>query len=106
MLNTTFSALPGHSQLRRLLNLRSLAVAAQLLTLLTVWKLLDIELAWLPMLVIIATLATLNFFSLLRLKSERPVCNLELFAQSGLDVLALSFLLYFAGGSTNPFVSL
>lgn len=106
MFNPTLSDLPGHSQLRRLLNLRSLAVAAQLLTLLAVWKWLAIELAWLPMLVIIAMLATLNFFSLLRLRHARPVSNPELFAQSSLDVLALSLLLYFAGGSTNPFVSL
>lgn len=106
MINSMLSTLPGHSQLRRLLNLRSLAVAAQLLTLLAVRQGLDMQLEWLPMLATIATLATFNLFSLLRLNSGKPVSNLELFAQSGVDVLALSVLLYFAGGSTNPFVSL
>jgi len=106
MLDSMLSTLPGHSQLRRLINLRSVAVAAQLFTLFTAWQLLDLELDWLPMLVIIATLATLNFFSLLRLRNDKPVSHLELFMQSGLDVLALSLLLYFAGGSTNPFISL
>jgi len=106
MLDSMLSSLPGHSQLRRLINLRSLAVAAQLCTLFTAWQLLDMELAWLPMLVIIATLATLNAISLLRLRHDKPVSHLELFMQSGLDVLALSLLLYFAGGSTNPFISL
>ena len=106
MLDSMLSTLPGHSQLRRLINLRSLAVAAQLCTLFTAWQLLDIELSWPPMLVIIATLATLNFLSLLRLRNDKPVSPLELFMQSGIDVLALSLLLYFAGGSTNPFISL
>lgn len=106
MINSMLSTLPGHSQLRRLLNLRSLAVAAQLLTLLAVRLGLDMQLDWLPMLVTVASLATFNLFSLLRLNSDRPVSNLELFVQSGVDVLALSVLLYFAGGSTNPFVSL
>lgn len=100
------SALPGHLQLRRLVNLRSLAVAAQLLTLLAVWKLLNLTLEWLPMLACIATLAALNLLTLLRLRSNQPVSSLELFAQLAIDVFALSILLYYAGGSTNPFVSL
>ncbi len=106
MHNSMFSTLPGHSQLRRLINLRSLAVAAQLLTLFAARQFLGMELAWLPMLVIIGTLATLNLLSLLRLRNDKPVSHLELFLQSALDVLALSLLLYFAGGSTNPFISL
>jgi len=106
MLNTTFSTLPGHSQLRRLVNLRSLAVAAQLLTLLAAWQILELELSWPPMLAAIATLATINFFTLWRLHSIKPVTNPEMFAQLSVDVLVLSVLLYFSGGSTNPFVSL
>lgn len=100
------SALPGHIQLRRLVNLRSLAVAAQALTLLAVWQGLKIELEWLPMLACIATLATLNLLSFIRLSNRRPVNDSELFAQLCIDVIALSILLYYAGGSTNPFVSL
>ncbi|MCX7193290.1 MAG: ATP-binding protein [Proteobacteria bacterium] len=101
-----FSSLPGHTQLRRLVNLRSLTVAAQAFTLLAVWKILALELTWLPMLVCIATLATINVFTLLRLKSSKPVSNPELLAQLSIDVIALSILLYYSGGSTNPFVSL
>ena len=93
-------------QLRRLVNLRSLAVAAQLLTLLAAWQILGLALEWLPMLTCIATLATINFFTLLRLRNSKPVSNPEMFVQLSLDVLVLSVLLYFAGGSTNPFVSL
>ncbi len=96
----------GHIQLRRLVNLRALAIFAQLLTLLAVWRVLELELPWLPMLFTIAALATVNGLTLLRLKSARPVANLELFSQLGIDVIALGILLYFSGGSTNPFVSI
>jgi two-component system sensor histidine kinase RegB len=101
-----FSSLPGHVQLRRLVNLRSLTVAAQLSTLLAAWKILELNLEWLPMLSGIATLAAINLLTFLRLRSSRPVTNLELFAQLSVDVFVLSLLLYYAGGSANPFVSL
>ena len=100
------SSLPGHGQLRRLTALRSLAVVAQLLTLAAVREILGLELDWSPMLLTIAALAAVNLFTLLRLRSSKPISNLELFAQLCVDVLALSILLYYGGGSTNPFVSL
>src|SRR3990167_11519052 len=106
MNNTILSSLPGHSQLRRLVALRSMAVTAQLLTLAAVWKILELELDWQPMLMTIAALAAINFYSWLRLHSGKPVPNTELFAQLCVDVLALSVLLYYSGGSTHPFVPL
>ena len=106
MNSTILSSLPGHSQLRRLVALRSVAVAMQLLTLTAVWKILELELDWQPMLLVIATLAAINFVTWLRLRSSKPVSNPELFMQLGVDVLALSILLFYSGGSTNPFVSL
>lgn len=123
--STILSSLPGHSQLRRLVALRSMAIAAQLLTLAAVWKILELELDWQPMLLTIAALASINLFSWLRLggtegsghpaapplrglrlQTAKPVSNPELFAQLCMDVLALSILLYYGGGSTNPFISL
>ena len=101
-----FSSLPGHAQLRRLVNLRSLAVAAQVFTMLAVWKILELDLEWLPMLAGTATLAMINGLTILRLRSSKPVTNLELFAQLSIDVFILSLLLYYSGGSTNPFVSI
>ncbi|MDD5299348.1 MAG: ATP-binding protein [Gallionella sp.] len=106
MNSTILSSLPGHSQLRRLVALRSMVVAAQLLTLAAVWKVMELELNWQPMLLTIAALAAINLYSWLRLRSGKPVPNMELFAQLCVDVLALSVLLYYSGGSTNPFVSL
>ncbi|OGT16357.1 MAG: histidine kinase, partial [Gallionellales bacterium RIFOXYB12_FULL_54_9] len=103
---TLFSSLPGHVQLRRLVNLRNFAVAAQLITLSSVWIILELSLEWLPMLTVIATLAAINLVTFFRLGNSKPVGSLEIFVQLSIDVFGLSILLYFAGGSTNPFVSL
>ena len=67
---------------------------------------LEITLSWLPMLVCIGMLAIFNLFSWFRLRTDSPVSNIELFVQLCVDVIALSILLYYAGGSTNPFISL
>lgn len=106
MNNTMLSSLPGHSQLRRLIVLRSMAIVAQILILAGAWKILGLELDWQPMLLAVAALAAFNLFSWLRQRNSKPVTNTELFVQLCTDVLALSVLLYYGGGSTNPFVSL
>ncbi len=106
MNSTLLFSLPGHSQLRRLITLRSIAVVAQLIMLAVVWKILKLELDWQPMLLTIVILSSINLFSWLRLRNQSPVSNLELFAQLSVDVIALTILLYYSGGSTNPFISL
>jgi two-component system sensor histidine kinase RegB len=96
----------GHTQLQRLITLRSIAVFAQCAILALVHYFLEMALPLLPMLVSIGILATFNLASWLRLRADYPVSNMELFAQLCIDVSVLSALLYYAGGSTNPFVSL
>ena len=91
----------GHSHLQRLLILRCIAVAAQLATLGLVYRFLEMELHWLPMLMAILLLAGLSFLTWLRLRSSRPVSNAELFTQLCADVLALTVLLYYGGGSSD-----
>jgi two-component system, sensor histidine kinase RegB len=96
----------GHSHLHRLILLRSITIAGQCAILALAYQLLDIHLAWLPMLATIGLLGTINLISWWRLHTDYPVSNFELFTQLCIDVFALSVLLYFSGGSTNPFISL
>ncbi len=58
------------------------------------------------MIIVVALLATLNLLTWIRLHRKWPVSNIEFFLQLLIDVLALSALLYYSGGSTNPFISL
>lgn len=96
----------GHSHLRRLFFLRSAAILAQCTTLILVHRFLSQDFAWSPMLGAIGFLTLANLLTWWRLTLDHPVSNLELFGQLSIDVLTLSVLLYFSGGSTNPFVSL
>ena len=102
----TLTTQTGHSHLQRLVILRCIAVVAQLATLGLVYRFLEIELHWFPMLIAILFLAGLSLLTWLRLRSSRPVSNAELFSQLCMDVLVLLVLLYYSGGSTNPFISL
>lgn len=106
MNHSLFITETGHSQLRRLFWLRNLAIAAQILTLGLIYHFLSEEMAWVPMLATVAMLAVLNVYTGWRLRSDVPVPPFELFLQLSADVLGLTVLLYFGGGSTNPFVSL
>lgn len=106
MNGSPFAAQTGHSHLRRLLWLRAIAIVAQSAALTLAYQYLGMELQWLPMIATVAALSALNLLTWLRLRSSRPVSNAELFAQLCADVLALSVLLYYGGGSTNPFISL
>ncbi|MGO8754636.1 MAG: ATP-binding protein [Gallionellaceae bacterium] len=101
-----FASQPGHNHLRRLVALRAIAIAAQCATLFLVHRFLAMELEWRPILAAVAALALLNLLTWLRVRSDRPVTNAELFGQLCADVLVLAVLLYYSGGSTNPFVSL
>ncbi|MEN2785981.1 ATP-binding protein [Sphingomonas qilianensis] len=92
--------------MRQLVQLRWLAVAGQLGTILLTHFVFDIRLPLVPMLGVLAALVALNIASIGLLRQARAITNAELFIGMLLDVAALSAQLYFSGGATNPFVSL
>ncbi len=97
---------PAPGLLSRLIALRRISVLAQgcVLLLAVVW--LKIPLPVMPMAAIAIALGAFNLFTQWRQQQARPVTHDEIFAQLLVDVAALGGLLYFAGGSANPFVSL
>ncbi len=92
--------------LRRLVVLRCIALAGQLLAIWVAVTSLHMPLPLEPLMGIVAAMTLLNFFTWLRMRRMRPVGENELFIHLALDVAALTALLYFSGGSTNPFVML
>ena len=92
--------------LRALFWLRCLAIGAQALAVAAAYKVLSMQLPIVPIVVTIVLLGCWNALVYGRLKQSWPVTHAEILLKLSLDALALTVLLYFAGGATNPFVSL
>lgn len=94
--------------LRRLFWLRWIAVAGQLLAIGVAYYVLHMPLPLPALLLSVLALVVINVFTGWRVHQVRrwPVTETELTGQLLADVLGLSLLLFFAGGSNNPFVSL
>ncbi len=97
---------PAAINLRRLVALRAIVIAGQLLAVWAAAVPLQMPLPIQPLVTILAAMALANVLTGLRLRHAWPVRDVELFAHLLLDVLAFTGLLYFAGGSTNPFAPL
>ncbi len=92
--------------MKRLSWLRWLAILLQLVAIVMAFSLLPMNISATPLLVIVAFLALFNLVVWLRLHRAFRVTDLEIMLHLVIDSIALTALLYFAGGSTNPFVSL
>lgn len=92
--------------LKRIFVLRNIALAAVCTIMILNRYALDLQLPLLPLTIIVLLLAAFNVFTLVRLRQQPQVSATEFFIQLSVDVLFLTALLYYTGGSTNPFVSL
>lgn len=91
--------------MRQLVQLRWLAAAGQLVTILVVSLRLGVPLPVVPMLAVVAGLAAVNLLSLQWMR-RREVANVALFVSLVFDVAALTVQLYLSGGAANPFAAL
>jgi two-component system sensor histidine kinase RegB len=98
--------LAGRKNLLQLIQLRWLAVAGQLATILIVEFALGVALPLVPMLTLLAVLVLFNLACRLRTRLTLPIGRRELFAGLLVDVAVLTGQLYYAGGVTNPFIYL
>lgn len=98
--------LADRRNLLHLVELRWLAVAGQLLTILLAQMLGKLDLPLREMLTLLAVLALFNLASWLRARLARRVASGELFAALLVDVAALTGQLYYSGGVNNPFIFL
>jgi two-component system sensor histidine kinase RegB len=100
------SLAPATVNLRRLVGLRAIAIASQAVAVGVAIVVLGMVLPIATLIAILAVAATVNVFTWLRTRRPWPVREVELFAHLVFDVLALTVLLYYTGGSTNPFAPL
>lgn len=106
---TRFKAITSMSptgSLKALFWLRTFTILGQITVIsLAVWK-LSMDLRLTPMLLTIAGLSIWNLAAYWRLGQPWAVTHMEVFLNLAIDATALTFLLYWSGGATNPFVSL
>lgn len=96
----------GRKNLALLVQLRWLAIAGQLITILAVHFIMGIRLPIAPMLLIAGMAILMNGLSFGALRKRTDVSHAELFLSLLFDVLLLTAQLYLSGGATNPFISL
>lgn len=89
----------------RLCWMRVLVFALQAGCLLTVYFAGWVELAWLPLALIMLLAFNAYVMTAVRMRLQWPVTEQEFALQLGFDLLIHSALLYYSGGSTNPFVA-
>ncbi|MHC5351228.1 ATP-binding protein [Pseudomonas sp. A46] len=95
----------SRQNLLRLTLIRILVLAAQAGSVGLAFKTQLLQLPWLALSVTLGVSLLLCIGTALRLRGPWPVTELEYAVQLGFDLIIHSVLLYFSGGSTNPFVS-
>ena len=95
----------SRQNLWRLTWIRFLVLAAQAGTLGFTYMSGMFALEWLPLLVLLALSLSMCILTGLRLRGSWPVTELEFAVHLFMDLLIHSGLLYYVGGSTNPFVA-
>jgi len=98
-------AQPSRQNLFRVWLIRSIVITALLAA--TFWFRFyaTVSLPWVPLFLILSVMVLLNGLIFYRLRFDWPVSESEFFTNLLLDVLFLTAVLYFTGGSTNPIVS-
>ena len=99
------NTLPQHEILRRLMWMRVVAITGQFSAVAIAEWGLGIDLPIVPMLTVIAMLAVFNAWTWWSLRIQCLAGHGTVFTQLFVDLLAVSSLLFFSGGATNPFVS-
>jgi two-component system sensor histidine kinase RegB len=94
----------SRQNLWRLTLIRLLVLAAQSASV-GVAYLFELPLSWWPLSLTLGVSLVLCLLTTLRLRGHWPVTELEYAAQLACDLIIHSVLLYYSGGSTNPFVS-
>jgi len=92
--------------LRLLFWLRMVAIASQLVAIAFVEYALDTSLPLRELGLTIGSLALWNVLNYGAVHANRRVSDAEVALHLAVDIIALTSVLYFTGGSTNPFVSL
>jgi two-component system sensor histidine kinase RegB len=97
-----FADAPIRKNLHWLFVLRNFVLGGVVVVLLlSVWG-LNIHLQSAPLWGVLSLYYAANWLTKIRLDADLPVTEFELMLQLGMDILAMTAMLYFTGGATNP----
>ncbi|CCE24460.1 ATP-binding protein [Methylotuvimicrobium alcaliphilum] len=90
--------------LKWLFILRNLMIASQSVLILISVHGLNIVLPQEQLWLVVLSIASVNLYTWMRLKTDDPVTELEIFSHLVIDVLSIAALLYMTGGASNPII--
>ncbi|TAN64861.1 MAG: HAMP domain-containing histidine kinase [Methylobacter sp.] len=96
------SEFSARQNLKWLFILRNLMILSEvMLIVLSVYG-LNIRLPEQPLWLVVLSIIVVNIYTSIRLETEEPVTELEIFSQLVIDVFGITALLYLTGGASNP----
>jgi two-component system, sensor histidine kinase RegB len=98
------SEISARQNLRWLFILRNMMVMSESLLIILSVYILNIRLPEQQLWLVIAAIVAINVYTSMRLDTEEPVTQMEIFSQLSMDVLGITGLLYLTGGASNPII--
>jgi two-component system, sensor histidine kinase RegB len=99
---TPKSELSARNNLKWLFILRNLMIVGESLLIFLSINALNIQLPQQQLWLVVLSIGAFNFYTSLRMQTEEPVTDPEIFSQLAVDVFAIAGLLYLTGGASNP----
>lgn len=96
------SEFSARQNLKWLYILRNLMILSEAILIVISIYGLDIKLPEQTLWLVVLSIAIFNTYTSMRLETETPVTELEIFSQLIIDVFAITALLYLTGGASNP----
>ncbi|WP_036248496.1 ATP-binding protein [Methylobacter sp. BBA5.1] len=98
------SEISARQNLKWLFILRNLMIVSEAgLVFISIYG-LNIRLPQEQLWLVILSIAAVNLYTWMRLQTEDPVTELEIFSQLAIDVFGIASLLYLTGGASNPII--
>ncbi|NOT11007.1 MAG: HAMP domain-containing histidine kinase [Methylococcaceae bacterium] len=99
---TPKSEISARQNLKWLFILRNMMIVGETLLIFLSINALNIRLPQQQLWMVVLSLGAFNVFTSMRMQTEEPVTDAEIFSQLAVDVLAIAALLYLTGGASNP----
>ncbi|MGR9044328.1 MAG: ATP-binding protein [Gammaproteobacteria bacterium] len=94
----------ARQNLKWLFILRNLMLASEAILIILSVHGLNIRLPQEQLWLVLLSIGSANLYTWMRLKTEDPVSEMEIFSQLVIDVLGIASLLYLTGGASNPII--